>query len=70
MPFPLENFDSEISDAYCKTNSILIKIKAAKQNPVNNEPARKKRLARLEYKVKTCLSLLKDISTQGSELWF
>lgn len=70
MPFPLENFDEEISDAYSKINSILTKLKAARENPVNNTTAKTKRLVSLEYKTKTCLSLIKDISKQCSELWF
>lgn len=70
MPFPLENFDTEISDAYSKVDSILTKIRAAKQNPANETPAKTKRLRSLEYKTKTCLRMLRDISRECSELWF
>lgn len=70
MPFPLENFDIEVSDAYSKVSSLLAKLNAAQENPINNTPAKKKRLASLQYKTKTCLNLLKEVSKQSSELWF
>jgi hypothetical protein len=69
-PFPLENFDSEISDAYSKMNDIYNKLKAAGENPLNDTKAKKRRLESLEYKTKTCLGLIRDISKQCSELWF
>jgi hypothetical protein len=70
MPFPLENFDSEISDAYFQMSRILTKLKAAEENPTNHTPARKRRLKSLQYKTKSCLGLIKEISRQCSELWF
>lgn len=70
MPFPLENFDSEIADVYSKMDSILKKLKAAEENPINASPAKKSRLSSLRYKTNTCLNLIRDISKQCSELWF
>jgi hypothetical protein len=70
MPFPLENFDEEISDAYAKVDRILTKLSAAANNPVNQTPAKKRRLKSLKYKTKTCLTLLQEISTSCSELWY
>ena len=70
MPFPLENFDEEIGVCYQHLNRIAAKLEAAKQNPINNTPARSKRLKSLAYKAKTCLKLLKEISSSCSELWF
>lgn len=70
LPFPLENMDEEIGQAYKQLDLIFQKIKAAKQNPINNTPARKKRLKSLEYKCKTCLELIKDISGSADELWY
>ncbi len=70
MPFPLENFDEEIAFAYQKVDIILVKLQAAERNPINNTPARKRRLKSLKYKTKTCLQLLKEISTSCSELWY
>jgi hypothetical protein len=70
MPFPLENFDEDIADAYVKLDRIFHKIKAAKDNPVNKTPARTKRLKSLQYKTKTCIKLLQEISDQCQELWF
>jgi hypothetical protein len=70
LPFPLENFDEEIATAYSHLDRIFSKLGAAEHNPVNNTPARKKRLKSLKYKTKTCLHLLKDISDSSSELFF
>lgn len=70
MPFPLENFDEEIGIAYQHIDKIFAKLAAAEQNPINNTPARKKRLKSLKYKTKTCLQLLKEVSSSCSELWF
>jgi hypothetical protein len=70
MPFPLENFDADIADTYTKVDDLMRKLKAARQNPVNNTKARKSRLDSLEYKIKTCLHLLKATSAQVQDLWF
>lgn len=70
MPFPLENFDEHIGDIYQKLDIILKKLEAAAINPVNDTPARKRRLKALKYKTKTCSQLIKEISKGCSELWF
>jgi hypothetical protein len=70
LPFPLENFDEELGVAYEQVNRILIKLEAAEKNPINNSPAKIKRLRSLKYKVKTCLKFLKEVSVACSDLWF
>lgn len=70
MPFPLENFDEEIGMSYQQLDRIILKLEAAKQNPVNNTPARQKRLKSLLYKANTSKKLVKEISASCSELWF
>ena len=70
LPFPLENFEEEMATAYEKVDKIFRKLEAACQNPVNDTPARKRRLKSLKYKTKTCLQLLKEINGFTSELWF
>jgi len=70
MPFPLENFDQEIGTAYQQLSRILAKLEASQSNPVNNTPAKKRRLKSLKYKVNTALTLLKEVSVSCSELWF
>ena len=70
LPFPLENFDSEVADVYVTVDRLYLKLQAAKTNPVNDTPAKQKRLQSLIYKVKTCMKLLKDVSYQCQELWF
>ena len=63
LPFPLENMDEEIGNAYKQMDLIVQKIVAAKQNPINNTPARKRSLKALEYKCKTCLKFIQDLSS-------
>lgn len=70
LPFPLENFDEEIGNAYLQIDRVLKKLEAAEHNPINNTPARKRRLKSLKYKVKTTMKLLKEVSISCSELWF
>ncbi len=70
MPFPLENFDQEIGTTYENLVRILAKLEAADQNPINDTPAKKRRLKSLKYKVKTSMKLLREVSASCSELWF
>lgn len=70
MPFPLENFDEEIGVCFQHLDRIVTKLEAAKQNPVNNTPARQKRLKSLLYKANTSKKFIKEISASCSELWF
>lgn len=70
LPFPLEDIDNDVSDAYTKLDRILIKLQAAESNPVNDTPAKKKRLKGLAYKAKSCMQLIKELSLQCQELWF
>ena len=70
MPFPLENFDQQIGVSYDNLYVILTKLEAAEKNPVNNTPARKRRLKSLKYKIKTAMQLVKEVSASVSELWF
>lgn len=70
MPFPLENFDEEIGIVYQHLDRIFAKLQAAQLNPINNTPAKQRRLKSLKYKARTCLNLVKEISSSCSELWF
>lgn len=70
MPFPLENFDEDVASCYQHVERMIVKLESSKQNPINDSPARKRRLKSLLYKAKTCKSLLKEISVSCSELWY
>lgn len=70
LPFPLENFEQEILNVYTNMHTVLVKLKAAQENPINHTPARKRRLKKLSYKAKTCLNLIKEISSECQELWY
>lgn len=70
MPFPLENFDEDVATCYNYLETILVKLRSSKSNPINDTPARKKRLNALLYKANTCKKLLKEISVSCSELWY
>lgn len=70
LPFPLENFDQELSSVYDQLYRLRVKAQAAKKNPVNETPARKKHITQMEYKLKTALKLIEQVSISGSRLWF
>lgn len=70
LPYPLENVEEDIATCYSLTDRLYQKLKIAQLNPVNDTPARKKRINSLMYKTKTCMKLLKDISNTSAELWF
>lgn len=70
MPFPLENFDEEIGVCFQHLERIITKLEAAQSNPINNTPARQKRLKSLLYKINTSRRLVREVSTSCSELWF
>lgn len=70
MPFPLENFEEELSTIYAHLDRVLIKLEAAQHNPINKTPARQKRIKALQYKAKTCSKLIKEISIKSSEMWY
>ena len=70
MPFPLENMDQEIADLYQNFAKLLGRFQAAEQNPVNSTLGRKKKLKSIKYKIKTCMSLMQEISLSCSELWY
>lgn len=70
LPFPLENFDQDIANAYEKLHRMYVKLQGAEKNPINNTPARKKKLKTIKYKIKTAITLLKEASDSCSNLWF
>jgi hypothetical protein len=70
LPFPLENLDTDLGDAYMLLDRINTKIKAARRNSINNTKARQSRLQSLEYKAKTVLRLIKTISNQSQDLYY
>ena len=70
MPFPLEDMDAQLAEAYARMNGIMNKLNAALNNPINDTKARKRRIKSLKYKAKTCLSLIRELSAQCQELWF
>ena len=62
LPFPLENIDIQLANAYEEVAKILTKIQASSANPVNDTPARKRKLEAILYKGNTVLKMLKEIS--------
>lgn len=70
LPYPLENFDEQLADAYNLVDRLFIQLKATKINPVNQTKAKQKRILSLIYKVNTCKKILKEVSKQTQELWF
>ena len=70
LPFPLETLDADVADIYASLDRVKAKLEAAKENPVNQTPAKQRRLKTILYRAKTCLRFLQDISNSSQELWF
>jgi hypothetical protein len=70
MPFPLEKIDQEMADTYDLLKRLTAKLKTAQENPVTDTKAQQKRLESLQYKTKTCMKLIKEVSLQVQDLWF
>jgi hypothetical protein len=67
-PFPLEFVEEDLINAYMMLSKISGKFDIAKRNPVNQTPAKAKRLKSLSYKLKTAMKLLQEISGSVVEL--
>ena len=70
MPFPWDYVDRDIAQAFELLQRVYGKLEASTNNPINHTPARRRRIKSLKYKTKTCSDLLKQISSEVSELWF
>lgn len=68
IPFPLENLDQDVANAYMYIDRIHIKLKAALKNPLNSSPAKQKQIKRLLYKTKTALTIFKDFYSAIAEI--
>lgn len=61
-PFPLENFDEDLGNAYKNIEVILMKLTAAIKNPVNATPAKQNFLLNMKYKATTCKALIRELA--------
>jgi hypothetical protein len=70
LPYPLENIEEQLADAYFDLDLIRKRIEVAKRNNVVNlTPERIKRLKKMQYKINTAMSLIKVLTRDLDDFW-
>jgi regulator of replication initiation timing len=63
LPFPLENIEEQLADVYFDMDNIRKRIEVVKRNNVTNlEEARLRQLKKMQYKINTAMSLIRDLT--------
>ena len=71
LPFPLETMQDEVLNTYLELDKIRKRVEVARRsNLVNDTPAREKTMKNLQYKINTCMSILRKFSMEVDTLGF
>jgi hypothetical protein len=63
LPFPLENIEEHLANIYFDMDSIRKKIEVVKRNNVTGlKEARLRQLKKMQYKINTAMSLIRDLT--------
>jgi hypothetical protein len=63
LPFPLENIEEQLADVYFAMDNIRKRIEVVKRNNVTNlQKARLRQLKKMQYKINTAMSLIRDLT--------
>jgi regulator of replication initiation timing len=63
LPFPLENIEEQLADVYFEMDKIRKRIEVVKRNNVTSlEEPRLKQLKKMQYKINTAMSLIRDLT--------
>jgi hypothetical protein len=63
LPFPLENIEEQLADVYFAMDNIRKRIEVVKRNNVTSlEEARIRQLKKMQYKINTAMSLIRDLT--------
>jgi uncharacterized coiled-coil DUF342 family protein len=63
LPFPLENIEEQLADVYFEMDKIRKRIEVVKRNNVTSlSESRLKHLKKMQYKINTAMSLIKDLT--------
>lgn len=70
LPFPLENIEEDIADVYFQLDKIRKRIEITKRNNVTNfSKARALKLVKMQYKINTAMSIVKDLVKNLDDFW-
>ena len=70
LPFPVENIEEDLGNVYFELDNIRKRIEVSKRNNVVNlKPCRLKRLTKMQYKVNTAMSLIRNITKDLDTFW-
>jgi hypothetical protein len=63
LPFPLENIEEQLADVYFDMDNIRKRIEVVKRNNVTSlTEARLRQLKKMQYKINTAMSLIRDLT--------
>ena len=70
LPFPLENIEEQLADVYFEMDKIRKRIEVSKRNNVTNlSEVRLKQLTKMQYKINTAMTLIKDLTKDLDGFW-
>jgi hypothetical protein len=70
LPFPLENIEEDLANVYFELDKIRKRIEVTKRNNVVNlTPARIKKLKKMQFKINTAMSFVRDLTKQLDTFW-
>jgi hypothetical protein len=70
LPFPLENIEEDLANVYFELDKIRKRIEVTKRNNVVNlTPARIKKLKKMQFKINTVMSFVKNLTKDLDTFW-
>jgi hypothetical protein len=70
LPFPLENIEENLADVYFEMDKIRKRIEVVKRNNVTSlTELRLKQLTKMQYKINTAMTLIKDLTKDLDSFW-
>jgi predicted transglutaminase-like cysteine proteinase len=70
LPFPLENIEEQLAEAYYQLDSIRKRIEVVKRNNVTSlTPKRITKLKRMQYKINTTMAIVRDLTRELDDFW-
>jgi hypothetical protein len=70
LPFPLENIEEQLAEAYYQLDSIRKRIEIVKRNNVTSLTSlRIKKLKRMQYKINTAMAVVRDLTRELDDFW-
>jgi hypothetical protein len=70
LPFPLENIEEQLADIYFEMDKVRKRIEVVKRNNVTSlEETRLHQLKKMQYKINTAMSLVRDLTKDLDSFW-